>query len=182
MIDVWHYAAPNIDFLAPDLYDKGFVDWVAKYKLHNNPLFIPEIRLEDNDGVRAFYVFGEHDAIGFCPFSIESGSDRADAPLVQSYIKLKELMPLLTKYQGKGVMNGLLFDEENKERILSYDDLEITCRHYFTLPWDPAFAAYLSKKRAEGKHYNVALSHATKKLVRLIFAMEKSRMPYCPAA
>ena len=46
-------------------------------------------------------------------------------------------MPLLTKYQGKGVMNGLLFDEENKERILSYDDLEITCRHYFTLPWDP---------------------------------------------
>ena len=137
LIDVWHYAAPNIDFLAPDLYDKGFVDWVAKYKLHNNPLFIPEIRLEDNDGVRAFYVFGEHDAIGFCPFSIESGSDRADAPLVQSYIKLKELMPLLTKYQGKGVMNGLLFDEENKERILSYDDLEITCRHYFTLPWDP---------------------------------------------
>lgn len=137
MIDVWHYAAPNIDFLAPDLYDKGFVDWVAKYKLHNNPLFIPEIRLEENDGVRAFYVFGEHDAIGFCPFSVESGSDRADAPLVQSYIKLKELMPLLTKYQGKGVMNGLLFDEENKERILSYDDLEITCRHYFTLPWDP---------------------------------------------
>ena len=25
--------------------------------------------------------------------------------------------------------------------------------------WDPAFAAYLAKKRAEGKHYNVALSH-----------------------
>ena len=25
--------------------------------------------------------------------------------------------------------------------------------------WDPGFAAYLAKKRAEGKHYNVALSH-----------------------
>ena len=48
--------------------------------------------------------------------------------------------------------------------------------------WDPTFAAYLAKKRAEGKHYNVALSHATKKLVRLIFAMEKSRQPYCSAA
>ena len=47
--------------------------------------------------------------------------------------------------------------------------------------WDPAFAAYLAKKRAEGKHYNVALSHAAKKLVRLIFALEKSRQPYCPA-
>ena len=40
--------------------------------------------------------------------------------------------------------------------------------------WNPVFAAYLAKKRAEGKHYNIALSHAAKKLVRLIFAMEKS--------
>ena len=44
--------------------------------------------------------------------------------------------------------------------------------------WDPTFAAYLAKKRAEGKHYNVAISHAAKKLVRLIYAMEKSRQPY----
>ena len=48
--------------------------------------------------------------------------------------------------------------------------------------WDPAFATYLAKKRAEGKHYNVAISHAAKKLVRLIFAMEKSRQPYSSAA
>ena len=46
---------------------------------------------------------------------------------------------------------------------------------------DPIFAAYLAKKRAEGKHYNVALSHAAKKLVHLIFALEKSGKPYCPA-
>ena len=48
--------------------------------------------------------------------------------------------------------------------------------------WDPTFAAYLAKKRAEGKHYNVAVSHAAKKLVRLIFALEKSREPYRIAA
>ena len=48
--------------------------------------------------------------------------------------------------------------------------------------WAPAFADYLAKKRAEGKHYNIAISHAAKKLVRLIFAMEKSRQPYCSAA
>ena len=48
--------------------------------------------------------------------------------------------------------------------------------------WDPTFAAYLAKKRAEGKHYNVALSHAAKKLVRLIFAMEKSGKAYLPTA
>ena len=137
LIDVWHCAAPDIDILAPDLYDSGFVGWTAQYKLHNNPLFIPEIRLADNDGVRAFYVFGEHDAIGFSPFSIEDGSDDCHAPLVQSYAKLRELMPLITRHQGQGAMHGLLFDQAQKERILEEDDLTITCRHYFTLPWDP---------------------------------------------
>ena len=40
--------------------------------------------------------------------------------------------------------------------------------------WDPTFAAYLAKKRAEGKHYNVAISHAAKKLVRVIFHLVKT--------
>ena len=40
--------------------------------------------------------------------------------------------------------------------------------------WEPSFAAYLAKKRSEGKHYNIAISHAAKKLIRLIYAMEKS--------
>ena len=48
--------------------------------------------------------------------------------------------------------------------------------------WDPTFAAYLAKKRAEGKHYNVAISHAAKKLVRLIYALQKSGQAYHSAA
>lgn len=48
--------------------------------------------------------------------------------------------------------------------------------------WDEAFGAYLQKKLSEGKHYNVAITHATKKLVRLIFAMEKTGQPYIKAA
>ena len=48
--------------------------------------------------------------------------------------------------------------------------------------WEPSFAAYLNKKRAEGKHYNVAISHAAKKLVRLIFALQTSGRAFQPAA
>jgi len=136
LIDIWNCGAPNIDFLAPDLYDKGFTDWVAKYALPNNLLFIPEIRRSANNGVQAFYIFGEHDAIGFSPFSIEGGSDNPNDKSVLAYATLRELMPLITKYNGKGAMNGLWFDEENKERILEIDDLRITCRHFFSLPWD----------------------------------------------
>lgn len=48
--------------------------------------------------------------------------------------------------------------------------------------WDPTFAAYLAKKRAEGKHYNVAISHAVKKLVRVIYHLEKSNQQYIKSA
>ena len=48
--------------------------------------------------------------------------------------------------------------------------------------WEPSFAAYLAKKRVEGKHYNVAISHAAKKLVRLIFALQTSGKAFQPAA
>ena len=48
--------------------------------------------------------------------------------------------------------------------------------------WDETFGTYLQKKISEGKHYNVAITHAAKKLVRLIYAMEKSGKPYIKTA
>ena len=46
--------------------------------------------------------------------------------------------------------------------------------------WDERFRLYLSKKRAEGKHYYVAISHVVKKLVRTIFRMEITHTSYQP--
>ncbi len=46
--------------------------------------------------------------------------------------------------------------------------------------WEPTFAEYLAKKRAEGKHYYVALSHAAKKLVRLLYHLETAGEKYQP--
>ena len=46
--------------------------------------------------------------------------------------------------------------------------------------WEPTFAEYLAKKRAEGKHYYVALSHAAKKLVRLLYHLETTGETYQP--
>ncbi len=48
--------------------------------------------------------------------------------------------------------------------------------------WDESYGACLQKKLSEGKHYNVAITHVTKKLVRLIYAMEISGRPYIKAA
>ncbi len=82
-------------------------------------------------------------------------------------------------YQSGQLKNCYPHMEKRGSRYLRYALYNAT--KYVCL-WDPTFAAYLAKKRAEGKHYNVAISHAAKKLVRLIFAMEKSRQPYRSAA
>lgn len=50
----------------------------------------------------------------------------------------------------------------------------------YVCKWEPTFAAYLGKKRAEGKHYNVAVSHAAKKLVRLLYHLETTGERYIP--
>ena len=82
-------------------------------------------------------------------------------------------------YQSGQMNNCYAHMEKRGSRYLRYaifNAAKYVCR------WDPTFAAYLAKKRAEGKHYNVAISHAARKLVRLIYAMEKSGQPYRPAA
>jgi len=78
-------------------------------------------------------------------------------------------------YQSGQLNNCYAHMEKRGSRYLRYAICNAT---KYVCIWDPTFAAYLGRKRAEGKHYNVAISHAAKKLVRLIYAMEKSRQPY----
>ena len=64
----------------------------------------------------------------------------------------------------------------------SYSHMEKRGSHYlryalfnatrYVCLWDPTFSEYLAKKKSEGKHYNVAISHACKKLVRTLYRMQ----------
>lgn len=40
--------------------------------------------------------------------------------------------------------------------------------------WCPTFSSYLKKKRSEGKHYYSAVCHVAKKLIRVIFRLQKT--------
>ena len=135
--DIWKAAAPTLDMLSPDLYDSGFTGWVKQYHTVDNPLFIPEIRRFDGNGAQAYYIFGEHNALGFSPFSIEDGSDSPDAKTVKAYAQLRNLTPLITRHQGTGDMFGLYFDMDSTERVVIDNGIKITANHFFTLPWDP---------------------------------------------
>ena len=50
----------------------------------------------------------------------------------------------------------------------------------YVCKWEPAFTAYLKKKLVEGRHFNVAISHAAKKHVRLLYHLETSGEKYTP--
>ena len=42
----------------------------------------------------------------------------------------------------------------------------------------PSFQAYISKKKEQGKHHYVAISHGMKKMSRVIFSVLKSNVPF----
>lgn len=44
--------------------------------------------------------------------------------------------------------------------------------------FSPAFKAYLRTKLEQGKHYNVAISHVAKKLIRVLFYLLKNNTPF----
>lgn len=136
LIDLWHCGAPTIDLLAPDIYDTGFKDWATQYALPNNALFIPESRCCENSGVRALYAFGEYHALGFSPFAIDQASPSETESVTQAYSLMRQLQNCQWEASASPKW-GLLFDQQDSERIIEDGDLVLTCRHYFTLPWDP---------------------------------------------
>ena len=108
LIDVWRAAAPALDFLAPDIYFPNFMHWSRLYTRSGNPLFVPEALRSPEAAVNVLYAFGAHDAIGFCPFAIESNTEPAAGYLAASYDLVRQLTPLLVEKQGKGLTAGLL--------------------------------------------------------------------------
>ena len=49
------------------------------------------------------------------------------------------------------------------------------------LRYSPTFYDYYLKKRSEGKCHRVALSHVCKKLIRVIYTLEKNNINFDPS-
>lgn len=82
-------------------------------------------------------------------------------------------------YQSGKLDNAYAHMEKRGSRYLRY---ALYNAAKYVCHWDASFSAYLTKKKTEGKHYNVSISHSAKKLVHLIFTLQRSGRPYCPAA
>jgi beta-galactosidase GanA len=135
LMDVWRAGGPLIDFLSPDIYFPNFAEWCQKYHRCGNPLFIPEAIRGGDSAANVFYALGQHDAIGFCPFSIESIDDPGNSPLAKSYEVLSQLAPLILENQGKGTMAGVLLDKDNHAQQIQLGGYTLNVSHDYTWVW-----------------------------------------------
>lgn len=132
VMDVWKAAAPDIDIQSPDIYLPNFKEIVAMYHRDDNPLLVPESKAEVG---RAFYAFGEHDAICFSPFGIEDAAD--NFVFTKSYELLNEVQHLIKKYQGTGKMHAVLREQGDTYKDFYMGDWKV--KVMYDKPNEPSF-------------------------------------------
>jgi beta-galactosidase GanA len=114
LFNLWRTAAPTLDLLAPDIYFQEFALWAARYHRAGHPLMIPEALRSPDAAVNALYAFGEHRAIGFSPFGIESVQEPSRSLIRASYACIRGLAPWLTGEREASSI-GLLPEVEQRQ-------------------------------------------------------------------
>ena len=133
VMEVWRYAAPSIDVIAPDIYVPYFTEICDTYTKMDNPLFIPETATHSHCAPRLIYTIGHYHATCFAPFGFEDmgqpfndisaylfGVDVSD-PLLQTpqnveeyrwcASTLNEMMPLLTEAYGTNDLQAVISEK-----------------------------------------------------------------------
>jgi hypothetical protein len=142
VMDIWKAAAPDIDIQSPDIYLPNFKEIVAMYHRDDNPLLVPESKAEVG---RAFYAFGEHDAICFSPFGIEDAAD--NFVFTKSYELLNEVQHLIKKYQGTGKMHAVLREEGDTYKDFYMGDWKV--KVMYENPKEPSFGIIIQSETDE---------------------------------
>ncbi len=101
MMDVWKAAAPSLVLLAPDIYIDDFAGTLADFRRADNPIFIPEARI---DAGNLFVALGQYNALGFSPFGIEDAAEGHE--LFKAYGVLNSMTAQIAKAQAEGRIRG----------------------------------------------------------------------------
>jgi beta-galactosidase GanA len=132
VLDIWKAAAPSIDIQSPDIYLDNFKEIVAMYHREDNPLLVPESTSEVG---RAYYAFGQHDAICYSPFGIEDAYN--DFLFKKSYAVLNEVQHLVKNYQGTGKMKAVLQEKGDTYQDFYIGDYKV--KVIYEKPDEPSF-------------------------------------------
>jgi beta-galactosidase GanA len=183
VMDMWKAArslqkGPSLDIYTPDLYSADFMGWTAKYRRDGNPLFLPETNGGDAGAANIFYAVGEHAALGFSPFAIDSmaGRDKTGTEdMTASYAAIAEIMPSLLEVQGSGLdrlghakTHGFLLDKTNPSVELKMGDyaVHLSLDELFGNHADKGFGLLIQTGPAEflgaGKGFRVSFTPLAK--------------------
>ncbi|KAH7390647.1 glycoside hydrolase superfamily [Pyrenochaeta sp. MPI-SDFR-AT-0127] len=112
VLDIWLRFAPNLDFIAPDIYLNNYSTTCATYAQMNSLLFIPEQRRDEHGARRIWEAFGSHYAIGTAPFGIDTTTAEACA-FTRHYALLDQVSELVLEAHRRppGTSFGFYFDD-----------------------------------------------------------------------
>ncbi len=126
-LDIWRAVAPSIDLIEPDIYVPDVTYTIGQYHRQGNAIFVPEIRPGIRSANEAFWILGEHDAMGVSPFGIDD-SKPEDDPITKTYAVLTQVKDLIIQHQGTGTMKGILVDTINRNQELDLGGYHIKAR------------------------------------------------------
>jgi len=119
-LDIWRANAPAIDIITPNVYGnkQGIYALVSQYHRPGNPVLIPEIRQGPEPANLAFWIYGQHDAIGVAPFGID-GTPAEQDPFTKTFAALAQVQTLILEHQGQGTMAGIFVDSTVKSQTVT---------------------------------------------------------------
>ncbi|WP_414713827.1 DUF5597 domain-containing protein [Sphingomonas sp.] len=116
VIDVWKAAAPHIDALAPDIYNRdaaAYNRYLDLYGRADNPLFVPETG-NDREYARFFFALIGHRGFGFAPFGMDEtgyanfplGAKKLDPATIQVFAQNYALFAPMVRLWAKLAFAG----------------------------------------------------------------------------
>ncbi|KAH8640973.1 hypothetical protein IG631_03914 [Alternaria alternata] len=137
VLDIWLRFAPDLEFIAPDIYLNEYTGLCAKYRHSGNTLFIPEQR-RDEYGVRRIWIaYGTFQALLASPFGIDTLEPEKN-PYTKHYGLLSQVSQIVLEAQSNpGSSVGFCFDAMIGDRDPSkpikqrFGDWDITVERSF---------------------------------------------------
>lgn len=123
MSGVWRIAAPDLDFVAPDIYVHDSEPVMREYAAATSALFIPEARVLAGD---AFRAIGGFNAIGYHVFGLDDV--REGSQVFDAFRQLVALAPAILKAQIEGQIMGFALDEGTETVTADLDSITVVAR------------------------------------------------------
>ncbi|WP_165067094.1 DUF5597 domain-containing protein [Marisediminicola senii] len=124
---IWEALAPDIDFIAADVYVDDAEPVFAGYKARRGRLFVPELRADAPGLLQMFSAVGSHAALGVSPFGVDHywPEDPEGGLLSDAFRLLRGAGAVIAKHPDARI-RGLLLDDVTPSAQLPIGDIRMT--------------------------------------------------------